>query len=98
MSTATVKLFKPVIAHGNEIASLAFREPTGDDIIQCGFPVHMGETVSTINTAAIAKYISRLAQVPPSTVRQLSAADFQRCVGAIIPFFADGEALEGMTS
>ena len=86
-----VVLRKPVQAHGETIDTLTFREPTGEDIIACGYPLQMGDGAATPIAGVIAKYIGRLGGIPASSVGRLSASDFQACMAAILPFFGDGE-------
>jgi len=89
-----VTLKKPVQAHGDEVKTLTFREPTGEDIIACGYPLQMsgdGGGSFTPLPGVIAKYIARLAGIPPSSVKALCASDFQACMMEIIPFFADAD-------
>ena len=91
MSDNTVTLKKPIQAHGEEVAKLTFREPNGDDIMTCGYPLQMaGDGTFTPLAGAIGKYISRLGGIPANSVKALSAPDFQACMMTIIPFFAAG--------
>lgn len=76
--SAVVDLLKPVEAHGETITRLVLRRPTGKDMRLCGnlfiFSGDGGD--STINNAAVAKYITRLGDVPPSVVDALDGVDF----------------------
>ena len=36
-----IELSKPVMSEGAEIKSLEFREPIGEDIVACGYPVRI---------------------------------------------------------
>ncbi len=91
MSDNTVTLKKPIQAHGEEVTKLTFREPTGDDIMACGYPLQMsGDGTFVPLAGAIGKYISRLGGIPASSVKALSAPDFQACMMTVIPFFTDG--------
>jgi hypothetical protein len=85
-----VTLRKAIQAHGAETKVLKFREPNGDDIMECGMPfdIHPGGTIN-LNTKAIGQYIARLADIPPSSVKQLSAGDFAACVNVVAGFFGD---------
>jgi len=89
MSDNTVILKKPIMAHGDEVKTLTFREPNGEDIIACGYPLQMGTDTYIPIAGVIAKYIGRLSGIPASSVKALSAVDFNVCMGAILPFFAD---------
>jgi Phage tail assembly chaperone proteins, E, or 41 or 14 len=68
------KLSAPVMAHGEEVTELTFREPTGADIVNDGNPIRWD---MTINEAVMEKHMSTLATVPPSTIKQLKAKDWQ---------------------
>lgn len=86
------KLRKPVQSEGQEIDKLTFREPIGDDVIACGYPISLvtnaeGGTEYRVNPAAIAKLAARMANVPPSTIKNLSVADFNDLTGVISGFF-----------
>ncbi|WP_188260871.1 phage tail assembly protein [Azospirillum tabaci] len=90
MSTVTLK--KPIQAHGEEVRTLTFREPNCEDIMVCGYPLQMsGDGSFTPLAGVIVKYISRLAAVPPSSVKAMTAQDFNACMATIIPFFGDGD-------
>ncbi len=89
-----IKLSKPVSAHGAEITSITLREPMGGDVIDCGFPMTMiasegNDTEMRIDARIIGKYISKLGDVPLSTVKNLSMADIQAAQGIIMGFFGD---------
>ena len=88
MST-TITLRKPLEIAGEVVSELTLREPLGGDIRRCGIPftVKAGDVV--IDSEAIAKYISVLAVVPPSTVDKLSAPDFLDCQNAVMLFFSE---------
>lgn len=90
MSGTTVTLKNPIQAHGEAVSRLTFREPNGDDIMTCGYPLQMGgDSTFTPLAGVIGKYISRLGGIPASSVKTLSAPDFQACLTAILPFFGD---------
>lgn len=87
----TVKLSKPVAAHGETIAELVFRAPEGADIDACGYPFTMGGTednpiISPI-APVVSKYMVRLGNVPASTIRALPAPDWNACATAVLGFF-----------
>jgi Phage tail assembly chaperone proteins, E, or 41 or 14 len=76
-----IPLRKKVIAHGEEIQELRFREPTAGDIEACGTPVMIdfltGEQPKmTFETKAMFAMMSRLASVPPSAIKQLHPKDW----------------------
>lgn len=88
MST-TIKLKKPIEALGETFTELTFREPVGKDITACGIPMS-GD--NQINTAAVAALISRLGNIPPKAVDELSASDYLKAMTAIVDFFGTPEA------
>ncbi|MBK3797871.1 phage tail assembly protein [Azospirillum brasilense] len=88
MSDNTVTLKKPIQAHGDEATTLTFREPNGDDVMACGYPLQMHGDGSVVPIAGVVgKYISRLANIPASSVKSLSVTDFQSCMAVVLPFF-----------
>lgn len=87
-----VMLTKPVMAHGDEIKELVFREPTGGDIALCGCPVtiHMlgqAEPRVIYDSQAMEAMMSRLSAVPPSTIKNLAAADWMAGCYLLSRFF-----------
>ena len=91
-----VKLTKPITAHAEEVSELTLREPTTEDIIDTGLPMLMivgdGDTTGVeIRQKVVAKYISKLAAIPLSSVRSLSMADYSACSAAVMGFFGSGE-------
>lgn len=84
-------LSKPVNAHGEELRYLKWREPTGADIERAGNPIivdFFGEKPSlTFNEKKMSAMISTLCQIPPSTVRQLTAGDWNAIAWKLVRFF-----------
>lgn len=92
----TVYLSKPVMAHGTERTEIELREPNAGDIAACGYPFvfinNDGAGMQTApNTAVISAYVSRLAQIPPSSVAQMNAVDWNACMGVVLGFFGQSE-------
>jgi hypothetical protein len=90
----TLKLRKSVIANGEEVMELSFREPTVDDIIRCGDPVRLdyftGEPKIVYNDNAVSAMMSTLAAVPPSTIKKLALKDWKNGrLMLTIPFLED---------
>jgi tail assembly chaperone E/41/14-like protein len=85
-----LKLRKRVIANGEEVGEIKFREPTGGDIERIGNPV-----VIDWNEGARVDYKARemtammalLANVPPSTIRQLHPTDWNTGALKLSNFF-----------
>ena len=99
MTAVTVKLSKPVTAHGEEVGELNFREPLTKDVIELGLPTLIvvgddGGSGVEVRTKVVARYITRLAAVPMTTVEALALKDYNACSAAVIGFFGtgDGEA------
>lgn len=92
----TLKLTKPITAHGEELLELTFREPTPDDVMQVGTPSLLipssdGESVGIeIRAKVVGQYISRLASIPLGSVKTMSMADFNRAQGVVMGFFGNG--------
>jgi Phage tail assembly chaperone proteins, E, or 41 or 14 len=84
-------LAKPIQAHGEELRVLRWREPTGGDIEMAGNPVYLdfsGPNPSiTFNEKKMGNMISRLTQIPPSSVRQLTAKDWNAVAWKLFRFF-----------
>lgn len=87
----TLTLSKPVQAHGEDVTTLTFREPTGADIAKAGMPVSFGlsdgEAQVTFNPKEMNAMLACLAGVPPSTIGQLAAGDWTAAAYMVTPFF-----------
>lgn len=87
----TLSLTKPIEANGATIASLIFREPTGGDLAECGMPVSFeligSEPQMAIDPKAMTAVLARLASVPPSSIRLLTAGDWTAAAYMVAPFF-----------
>jgi hypothetical protein len=87
----TVTLRKPIMAHGDEISELKFREPTAGDIEKCGNPVNLdfqGDSPKmTFDSKAMSAMMSLLAAVPPSTIRQMHPRDWNSAAWNLASFF-----------
>lgn len=71
-----LELGHPITAHGETLSVLEFNEPTGKDVRELGYPYQMNQDESIkLQAHIIAKYIVRLANVPLSTVDQMSPGD-----------------------
>jgi Phage tail assembly chaperone proteins, E, or 41 or 14 len=84
-------LTKPIQAHGEEVRVLRWREPTGGDIERAGNPVYLDfsgpNPTMTFNEKRMAGMISVLCQLPPSSVRQLTAKDWNAVAWKLFRFF-----------
>jgi hypothetical protein len=87
----TLTLTKPVIANGEEAMELQFREPTGGDIASVGSPVLVDFAQDppkiTYDAKSMTQMLALLATVPPSTIRQLSAKDWETAALLVTSFF-----------
>jgi hypothetical protein len=84
-------LTKSVIANGEETMELKFREPTGADIANCGNPVNVDFSQDppkiTYDGKAMTAMLALLATVPPSTIRNLTAKDWETAALLVTDFF-----------
>jgi len=67
------KLDYDIDAHGDKVKELVFREPTGNDIVRYGNPIRLDLYMNEANMEA---QMVALGGVPPSTIRQLKARDW----------------------
>lgn len=82
----TVKLSTPLpgeVAWGEPLAEITFRNPTGKDIREYGFPVRDNQMDEQRMTA----WIAGLAALPPRTVDAMSVQDWMACAAAVADFF-----------
>lgn len=95
-----IPLSKPITAHGAQVSEITLRDPEPEDVMALGMPQLMipsadGTTVGIeVRSKICGAYISRLAGIPPSSVKQMTLPDFMRCQNAVMGFFnsGDGEA------
>ncbi len=91
-SPIVVGLRKAVIANGDETMELKFREPTAADIERIGNPVNIDLFSSevpkvTFDTKAMTMMMAMLAEVPPSTIRQMHPRDWNTAAWSLAAFF-----------
>lgn len=89
-----LKIFlrKAIPANGEDVMELTFREPTGGDIDQVGNPVLLdlfsGETVKiSFDARIMTNMMSRLAAVPPSSIRKMHPKDWNTAAYSLVNFF-----------
>ncbi len=92
VSPIVFHLRKPIIANGEEVKELTFREPTAADIERTGNPVLIdmlsGETPKlTFDAKAMSQMMALLAGVPPSTVKQMNTKDWNSAAWTLASFF-----------
>jgi hypothetical protein len=87
----TIELRTPIQAHGEERRTIELRDITPADINACGYPFK-GD--GTIEASAISALISRLGNIPPSSVNQLTIRDWNACMLKVFSFFGDPEGEE----
>jgi hypothetical protein len=84
-------LRKQVIANGEPTLELKFREPTAGDIERIGNPVTVGMYENTpkihFDSAVMTQMMSRLAGVPPSTIRAMHPKDWNNGAWLLANFF-----------
>lgn len=103
--SVTLKLSKPITAHGQEVSELTFADPTSKDVIELGFPYLVvigadGQAATEFRSQVVAKYITKLAAIPAGAVQSLAVSDLNACVGVVMGFFGegDGEAPESSST
>ena len=91
VSPIVVKLRKPVIANGDEVMELTFREPTAGDIDNVGNPVLIdpfGDVARySFDSKMMTNMMSVLAAVPPSTIRRMHPKDWNNAAWLLLRFF-----------
>jgi len=86
----TVALQTEVQAHGEIIKELKFRRPTGGDLMTLGdWPITIDYTTGRVspNPPIMGEIMSKLAGVPPSTIKQIDARDWTTCAHRLMGFF-----------
>ncbi|UGY13740.1 phage tail assembly protein [Bradyrhizobium septentrionale] len=86
-----ITLDKQVVAHGEKISELVFREPTGADIEAAGVPATIDFSVDppriAFNQREMSAMMVQLAGVPPSTIKNLSSQDWINAAWRLSRFF-----------
>jgi len=85
-----ITLIKAVTANGEEVKELVFREPTGADIERVGNPVSVDfaqDPPKISYERSMSAMIAALAEIPPSTVKQMNARDWENAALVITNFF-----------
>lgn len=82
----TFKLSKPIQAHGAELAELALRRPTVKELRQCGAPYRVVQGGVQWDYDACARLLVAICGIPPSSVEQLDAADFDDLAAILVGF------------
>ncbi len=86
-----VKLSRPVQMLDGEITELKLREPNGNDLAECGYPLRFTPDGSFEFLAKpMTALIARLAGVPLTTVQSLRAGEWSLCAGVIGGFLGAG--------
>jgi hypothetical protein len=90
-SPLVIKLRKSVIANGDEVNDLSFREPTGADIERHGNPVIFDFAEEgykpRYDTKSMTQMMAALASVPPSTIKALHPKDWNNIAICLSNFF-----------
>src|SRR5436189_5603228 len=77
-------LRKPIMAHGDEVKTIKFRQPTAADIERFGNPVWLdfsaGDSVRTcFDEKKMIQMMAGLATIPPSSIRMMDPRDWNTC-------------------
>jgi len=92
----TFQLKTPIDAHGESVHELTLREPTPADCRALkALPYMIGLDESfNLNTEIAARYISRCANIPASSVDALELSDFNALCWQVASFFMNGASRE----
>src|SRR4051812_44514670 len=86
-----VKLRKSIIANGDEINEITFREPTAGDIERVGNPIIVDvfaeKPMITFDSKLMTQMMSVLAAVPPSSIRLMHTKDWNNAAWRLANFF-----------
>jgi hypothetical protein len=93
--TIKFPLSKPIKAHGEEIETLELAEPGAKDVRDLGYPFSAmpdarGDADIKLFPEIGARYISRLAKIPMSSVDQMTPGDFMLLHTELCGFFMVG--------
>ncbi len=89
VDTVTVKLTRPVVNIDQTITSVTLRQPTGRDLVACGYPLKFtAEGGTEVDAASMHKLIGRIGNISNLAMDNLPAADWQACCLECMGFFA----------
>lgn len=84
----SVKLSTPIKAHDEELSELVLNDPSYEQIQQLGIPVKVDSAGEyTVNGQVAIRYIPVLANVPPSSIKNLGPYDLNNLCWAVWRFF-----------
>ncbi len=89
--TRTIPLAKPIAAHGETLTQLVLRRPTVKEMRTCGQPYRLSDASGggfalQADYDACAKLISAICAIPPSSVDDMDAADFDNASMMLVGF------------
>ncbi|MFP3943816.1 MAG: phage tail assembly protein [Alphaproteobacteria bacterium] len=86
MKAKTITLKRPIEAHGKEVTELTFREPTLG--VLDGLEIEVtGDGGVKLNLGDIVKLVASMAEIPPSSARQIALSDLKEIAGEVQDFF-----------
>ena len=84
-------LRKSIVAHGDSVTEITFREPTAGDIERVGNPITVGiyenQPKMHFEAQTMTLMMAHLAGVPPSTIRQMHPKDWENGAWKLANFF-----------
>lgn len=91
MSNKVIDLSSTIQAHGEQVAKLELKKPTGEQVCRLGLPYTMtpdGEV--SINMKKVKGYLIELCAIPASAVEQIDPADLNKAAWDVAGFFLKG--------
>lgn len=92
-----VNLTTPITAYGEPVEELTLRRPTVRDIRECGYPFRIDESGQSFEpiASAIARYISRLGNIPMGSLDKMTPHDFNLTMAEVVGFFGESPETSG---
>lgn len=88
-----VTLTKEITVAGETVKELNLREPTYDEVSDCGMPFTITQDGEIkLDSKATLKYLPIMADIPPSSARQISPKDLMVVSMKILGFFTTSAA------
>ncbi len=95
MNDVSFNLTTPIKHGAEEIRALTIKAPTLKTIRKIGLPFRFGGAAGSefeIDAERLARYLSELCALPPSTIDQISATDFVGITQVFSGFFGQSPA------
>lgn len=83
-----IQLSRPLLYGNDTLTEVTLREPTGKDLVDCGYPLKLGEHATEVDAANMSRLIGVCGKLGAVHMQTLPACDWQALCLAMMGFFA----------